>query len=284
LARIARIQVRAYCVISSLQATAGRIAYTGDMAWDPALYEQFMGSRLRPGIDLIANIPDVAADRVIDLGCGTGRLTERLRARWPRAEVVGLDSSPAMLEQAREDFPAIEWTEGDVADWAPEEKIDIIMSNAALHWLPDHAALFPRLFGYLAPGGVLAVQMPRNWTEPSHMLVRQVAGELGFGERMGPEWIPVSEPAFYYDLMAPIAANLEIWETTYIQPLEGDNPVVDWIRSTALQPVMDKLEKAEAEEFLRVYGERVREAYQKRQNGITLFPFRRLFIMAMAAA
>lgn len=241
-----------------------------------------MGSRLRPGVDLIANVPDIGAHRVIDLGCGTGRLTERLRARWPHAEVVGLDSSPAMLEQARGDFPAIEWIEADIAGWAPEEKIDIIMSNAALHWLPRHGILFPRLFSYLAPGGLLAVQMPRNWSEPSHVLVRQVAEALGFAERMGPEWIPVAEPAFYYDLMAPIAAHLEIWETTYMQPLEGDNPVVDWIRSTALQPVMDKLNDAEAAEFLRVYGERVRKAYPKRESGMTLFPFRRLFIMAVA--
>jgi trans-aconitate 2-methyltransferase len=278
------VESGAYCVISRKQATARRIAYTGDMAWDPGLYEQFMGSRLRPGVDLIANIPDAAADRVIDLGCGTGRLTQRLRARWPRAEVVGLDSSPKMLEQARGDFPAITWVEADIADWAPEEAIDIIMSNAALHWLPHHGILFPRLLGYLAPGGVLAVQMPRNWSEPSHVLVRQAAEELGFGDRIGSEWIPVSEPAFYYDLMAPLAAHLDIWETTYIQPLEGDNPVVDWIRSTALQPVMDKLEADEAAEFLRLYGERVRKAYPKRSNGITLFPFRRLFILAMAAA
>jgi len=241
-----------------------------------------MGSRLRPGIDLIANIPDIGAHRVIDLGCGTGRLTERLRARWPHAEIAGLDSSPAMLEQARGDFPAIDWIETDIAGWTPDEPLDIIMSNAALHWLPDHAQLFPRLFGHLAPGGVLAVQMPRNWGEPSHVLMRKVAEELGFGERMGPDWIPVAEPAFYYDLMAPIAAHLEIWETTYIQPLEGDNPVVDWIRSTALQPVMNLLDEAEAAEFLRVYGERVREAYPKRKNGVTLFPFRRLFIVAVA--
>lgn len=243
-----------------------------------------MGSRLRPGIDLIANIPDVAAQRVVDLGCGTGRLTERLRTRWTHAEVVGLDSSPKMLEQARGDFPAIEWIEGDIAKWMPEEKLDVIMSNAALHWLPHHGILFPRLFSDLAPGGVLAVQMPRNWSAPSHVLVREAAEELGFGERIGPEWIPVSEPAFYYDLLAPLAARLEIWETTYIQPLEGDNPVVDWIRSTALQPVMEKLAEDEATEFLRLYGERVRAAYPKRSNGITLFPFRRLFIIAAAGA
>jgi trans-aconitate 2-methyltransferase len=251
------------------------------MAWDPGLYEQFMGSRLRPGLELIANIPDVGARVMIDLGCGTGRLTDRLRARWPEAQVTGLDSSPAMLEQARGDFPAIEWVETDVANWAPDAKLDIIMSNAALHWLPDHAALFPRLFGYLSPGGVLAVQMPRNWREPSHLLVREVAEELGFAERMGSEWVPVAEPAFYYDLMAPLAAGLEIWETTYIQPLEGENPVVDWIRSTALQPVMDLLDAKEAAAFLRAYGERVRKVYAKRDNGVTLFPFRRLFIVAV---
>jgi trans-aconitate 2-methyltransferase len=278
------VNERAYCVISDVQATAGRIAYTRDMAWDPGLYEKFMGSRLRPGIDLIANIPDVGAHRVIDLGCGTGRLTERLRARWPHAEIVGLDSSPKMLEQARGDFPAIEWVEADIAKWEPEAPLDIVMSNAALHWLPHHGILFPRLLSYLAPGGVLAVQMPRNWSAPSHALVREAVKELGFAKRIGPEWIPVAEPAFYYDLMVPLAGHLEIWETTYIQPLEGENPIVEWISSTALQPVMDKLEEDEAAAFLRCYGEKVRAAYPKRENGRTLFPFRRLFIVAMAAA
>jgi len=254
------------------------------MAWDPGLYEQFMGSRLRPGVDLIGHIPDVVAERVIDLGCGTGRLTQRLHSRWPQASIIGLDSSPKMLEQARGDFPAIEWVEADIAKWEPEAPFDVIMSNAALHWVPRHGILFPWLFGHLSPGGVLAVQMPRNWSAPSHVLVREAAEALGFGEKIGPDWVPVAEPAFYYDLMAPLAAHLDIWETTYIQPLEGDNPVVDWIRSTGLQPVMDKLATDEAEAFLRLYGEKVRAAYPKRSNGITLFPFRRLFIVAMAGA
>jgi len=252
------------------------------MAWDPVLYEKFVGSRLRPGLDLIENIPEVEARRIIDLGCGTGRLTERLCARWSDAQVSGLDSSPAMLKQARADFPAIEWIEADVAKWAPEVPLDIIMSNAALHWLSDHTSLFPRLFGTLAPGGVLAVQMPRNWSEPSHMLMRTAAQKVGVLEKLGPDIVPVSDPAFYYDLLAPLAAHLEIWETTYIQPLEGDNPVVDWVRSTALQPVMAQLSDGEAADFLQVYGDMVRVAYAKRADGRTLFPFHRLFIVAVA--
>lgn len=252
------------------------------MAWNPGLYERFADSRQRPGIDLIAAIPDLAARRIVDLGCGTGRLTERLRARWPGAEVTGLDGSAAMLERARENFPDIAWIEGDISAWRPAGDVDIILSNAALHWLPDHETLLPRLFGHLAPGGALAVQMPRNWDAPSHGLIYRTAEELGLAERIGPPWIPVAPPEVYYDLLAPLAASLDIWETVYLQRLEGENPIVDWLRGTALQPVLDKLDADEAGAFLSAYGAHARAAYPRRPDGVTLFPFRRLFIVATA--
>lgn len=256
----------------------------GNRDWNPGTYARFRDLRLRPALDLMARIGEVPFGPVIDLGCGNGAVAMSLAVRFPGHALVGVDASPAMLAEAVETRGYTSLVEADIATWKPFDPVSVVFSNAALHWLDGHDTLMPRLAAMLVPGGVLAVQMPRNWSAPSHVLVREAAEELDFGEKIGPDWVPVAEPAFYYDLMAPLAAHLDIWETTYVQPLEGDNPVVDWIRSTALQPVMDKLDADEAEAFLSLYGEKVRAAYPKRSNGITLFPFRRLFIVAMAGA
>lgn len=253
------------------------------MAWDPRLYEQFKAPRLRPGLDLIARIPEAAPRTVVDLGCGTGRLTEALKARWPDAAVTGIDGSLEMLAQAREAFPGIAWAEADIGAWSPQAPVDLLYSNAALHWLPDHATLFPRLMGAVAPGGVLAVQMPRNFGEPSHTLIRDVAAEIGVAGRLTHPAVPVAPPEDYHDLLAPRAAALDIWETIYLQPLAGDDPVFQWVSGTALQPVMAALDGGAAERFAERYRARLREAYPKRGDGVTLFPFRRLFIVAVKA-
>jgi trans-aconitate 2-methyltransferase len=253
------------------------------MAWDPGLYEQFKAPRLRPGLDLIARIPEAVPTTVVDLGCGTGRLTAALQARWPDAAVTGVDGSPEMLAQAREEFPGIAWVEADIGAWSPPAPVDLLYSNAALHWLPNHASLFPRLMAAVAPGGALAVQMPRNFGEPSHRLIRDVAGELGVAERLTHPAVPVAPPEDYYDFLGPRAAVLDIWETIYLQPLTGDDPVFQWVSGTALQPVMAALDGEEAERFAGRYRARLREAYPKRNDGVTVFPFRRLFIVAAKA-
>jgi len=256
------------------------------MAWDPQQYLKFAGARMQPGLDLIARIPDFPASRIVDLGCGTGHLTGLLARRWPSAQVVGLDQSQEMLATAIEDFPAadwpsLDWRQGQVAGWAADEPLDVIFSNAALHWLDDHEALFPHLIDQLTPGGVLAVQMPRNFDQPSHRLLRSLAAEGPWAERITLRQTPVLSPESYYDLLASRVASLQIWETDYLHVLTGDRPVLDWVRGTALLPVLEALDGDELESFLNRYAGQLAEAYPKRADGKTLFSFRRLFLLAI---
>jgi len=255
------------------------------MAWDPAQYLKFAGPRLRPALDLLQRIEVEAPSNVYDLGAGAGNVTRLIAARWPEARIVGVDSSAEMLAKAAAENPRLEWRQADLATWRPERPADIIYSNAALHWLDDHERLLPGLFAALAPRGVLAVQMPRNFAAPSHTLITEAA-------RAGP-WravlepllrpSPVAEPAFYYDLMAPLAASLDIWESEYLQVLDGANPVKEWTKGTWLLPLLAALDEPERSRFEAAYAERVAAAYPPRRDGKTLFPFRRLFLIATAA-
>lgn len=249
------------------------------MAWDPGLYEKYAGPRLRPGLDLIARIAPSEIHRIIDLGCGTGRLTACLAERWTAASIAGIDSSPDMLAKAREDHPELSWAEGDIANWSPDEPPDLIFSNAALHWLGDHARLLPHLLSTLASGGVLAVQMPRNFDAPSHTLISDVISEGEWSRKLSPPGEPVAPPEVYYDILAPHAASVDIWQSTYLQALEGEDPVLEFVRATALRPVIEALAGEEREAFIDDYRQRLRAAYPRRADGVTLFPFRRLFIV-----
>jgi trans-aconitate 2-methyltransferase len=246
--------------------------------WDAAQYLRFSDHRLRPAIDLIARI-DAEPAEVWDLGCGTGNVTALLAARWPDAVVHGLDSSAPMLDRARA-IAGIDWVEGDIATWDPPEPADLLFSNAALHWLGDHATLFPRLASRVRPGGTLAVQMPRNHGEPSHRLLADVARSPRWAgpvrEAIRPA--PVAEPSRYHDLLAPLMSDLDIWEVEYLQVLHGDDAVAEWTRGTAARPFLEAAGDR-AGEFMAEYAARLREAYPPRADGTTLFPFRRLFIV-----
>jgi trans-aconitate 2-methyltransferase len=253
--------------------------------WDPTQYEAFRGPRTRPALDLIAALPDLAPRRIVDLGCGTGRIARLLADRHPEASVQGVDSSAAMLAEAAAEGPSrIEWQQGDIATWAPAQPVDLLFSNAALHWVPDHAALFRRLLACIAPGGVLAVQMPRNFAQPSHAVMREVAAQGPWAARLADAFqANAHPPAFYYDCLAGQAAVLDIWETDYLQVLTGANPVLEWTKGTALLPVMERLGEAERPEFVQRYGERLLTHYPKQPDGKTLFPFRRIFVVARAS-
>jgi trans-aconitate 2-methyltransferase len=235
--------------------------------WDPAQYLRWSDHRLRPAVDLLQRVPAASPARVVDLGCGT--VTTLLRARWPAARVTGVDASPAMLARARASEPTVDWQEADVAAWAPPAPVDVLFSNATLHWLDDHASLFPRLATAVAPGGALAVQMPRNFGEPSHTSIYEVAREPRWRDRLEklirPE--PCKPPEYYWDLLAPRVQALDVWETVYAQALTGDNPVADFVKGSWLKPFLDALDASE-------------RAYPPRADGTTLFPFRRLFIVA----
>jgi trans-aconitate 2-methyltransferase len=250
--------------------------------WDPAQYLRWSDHRLRPAVDLLQRVPLASPARVVDLGCGTGNVTALLRARWPEARVTGVDASSTMLERARASYGGVEWLEADVATWAPAAPVDVLFSNATLHWIDDHAALFGRLVTLVAPGGALAVQMPRNFGEPSHTSIAEVAREARWRDRLEtlirPE--PTKPPEFYWDLLAPRVSALDVWETVYTQALTGDNPVADFVKGSWLKPFLDALHPEERDRFEHAYRARVARAYPPRADGTTLFPFRRLFIVA----
>jgi trans-aconitate 2-methyltransferase len=260
-------------------------------AWNPAQYLKFGDERLRPGFELLARVGDLPPGGIFELGCGTGEHARAIAARWPDRTVVALDHSPEMLAKAAA-TPApqnLSWREGDIAPWSARERAALIFSNATLHWLPDHGSLFPRLAKQLAPGGVLAVQMPANFHEPSHSCIRDLALNYPFSAKLAVLTEPggplrddlVAPPDFYYGLMAPLAkGGLELWQTQYIMPLKGNHPVLEWIRGSILRPALDRLDAAERAEFLTALAELLDEAYPKRADGVTLFPFKRFFIVA----
>ena len=252
------------------------------MTWDPEKYTEFGDHRLRPVLDLAGRIALSAPRTVIDLGCGTGSSTKVLKARWPEADFIGIDNSHEMLERARTMHPDIDWRMADLNDWDADAPVDLLFSNAALHWLPDHAELFSKLFKNVAPDGVFAVQMPGNWEAPSHTSVSDTVLDGPWRSRLepliGPR--PILTPDRYYDLLTPLARHMEIWETTYHQELDGDNPVADFVKGSWLKPFLDALEEPERAAFEQAYRARIKAAYPPSANGKTLFPFRRLFIIA----
>ena len=250
------------------------------MSWDPHQYLKFADHRLRPGLDLLARIPDSSPRRIIDLGCGTGTLTAMLADRWPSADITGFDSAPQMLEEARHLDAPIHWVEGDIQTWQPEAPLDLIFSNATLHWVGDHHALFPRLVAALAPGGILAVQMPRNFDAPSHALIGTVAAEGPWTGSIVTPTAPVRPPPVYYDLLSGLTRSLDIWESEYLQVLEGDDPVLEFVGGTWLRPILASIEQQHRAAFRSAYAAALRTAYPRRADGHTLFPFRRLFIVA----
>ncbi len=251
------------------------------MAWDPKIYLDFEDERTRPAVELLARVPHKSPAHVIDLGCGPGNSTALLARRWPKAKLEGLDSSEAMLDQARRSGTQATWHSGDIPSWSPTLRYDVIFANAALHWLDGQDALLARLMGYLSPGGVLAFQVPANFNEPSHKLMRDVAADGPWAAKLkGVRNIVLGSEQGYYGMLEPRASYLDIWQTTYLQVLDGEDPVLRWVSGTGLRPFVQALEGEEREDFTREYKKRLNAAYPMRKSGKTLFPFQRLFVVA----
>jgi trans-aconitate 2-methyltransferase len=251
--------------------------------WNPALYKRFEDERTRPARDLLAGVALAEARQVVDLGCGPGNSTELLVERFPQASVVGIDSSKAMVESARERLPQCRFEQGDVSSWQPSVPPDLIFANAVFQWVPKHELLFPRLFSALAPGGVLALQMPDNLSEPSHRLMREVAAAAPWASAIGDASrlrAPVLSASGYYDLLARSGAHVEIWRTEYQHPLSSPAAIVDWLRATGLRPFLDPLSDELRQSFLIEYETRVSRAYPARVDGRSLLAFPRLFVVA----
>ncbi len=250
------------------------------MAWDPSQYLRFADHRTRPGLELIARIPDVEAGYVVDLGAGPGHLTAILAEHSPAAEVVGIDSSAAMVEQANQEHPALSWQLADIASWEPDRPVDILYSNATLHWLDDHEALFARLRSFIAPGGVLAVQMPDNWQAPTHTVPADIldGGSWPDEARRALLRDRLSRPGDYWNWVQP--ATVDLWRTTYYQVLTGPHPVWEWVTGSVLRPVLDALDDADGTRFERECKARYLDAYPPDTAGSTVLPFSRLFLIA----
>lgn len=251
------------------------------MTWDPRQYLQYETLRLRPALELLNRIPEGNPQRIIDLGCGPGNVTRLLKMRWPEAQVTGIDHSAEMLQVAAQ-YADIQWVLENIAHWQPEPPVDILFSNAALHWVQPHEELFPRLMSGINPGGVFAVQMPANFDAPSHTAMAAAAKEGPWSDTLAPllEGAGVLPMAEYYDILSPLAYQIDLWETTYIQVMDGEDPVVEWTRGSALRPLLAALSFEAGEAFESLYREKLRRAYPQQPDGKTLFPFRRLFIVA----
>ncbi|HEX3487032.1 MAG TPA: trans-aconitate 2-methyltransferase [Micropepsaceae bacterium] len=256
------------------------------MAWDPKTYLAFGGERTRAASDLLARIPLAAPKRVADLGCGPGNSTALLRARWPEAEIDGIDLSPEMLSDARASGIQAKFVAADIAQWAPAEPYDVIYTNAALQWLGDHERLIPRLFSFVAPGGVLAVQVPRNYDELCQVLLRDSAADPRWADRLKNvrDWWNGLAPEHYYDLLVPKADPVDLWETRYFHILQGNDAIFNWMMGTSLRPFVAALDSPGREEFLMDYRGRLAAAYPARPSGSVIHRFLRLFFVATRRA
>jgi trans-aconitate 2-methyltransferase len=250
--------------------------------WSPLAYLQFHDERTRAARDLLAQVPLDSARKVVDVGCGPGNSTALLAARFPTAEILGIDSSPAMIAEARRSTPAARFLEADARDWLPSPDTDLVFANAVYQWMPDHLALFPRLLGALPPGAVVAIQMPDNIGEPSHQLMRQVAQEGPWSERLSrAARAPLPPVRAYFEALSPATSRLEIWHTIYNHVLDGPDAVVDWVSGTGLRPFIDPLPADERDAFLNRYRALIAEAYPRSAGGRVLLRFPRLFIVAV---
>ena len=252
-------------------------------SWSASQYLKFEDERTRPARDLLTAMPFASAATVVDIGCGPGNSTELLAARYPGASLTGLDSSSDMLGAARQRLPRADFIEADIAIWKPAVPVDLMFANAVFQWVPDHLAVVARLIGSLTPGGVIALQVPDNLGEPSHVLMREVAARGYFAAKfrmpMAREEIPSVET--YYDRLRRHAARVEIWRTIYHHALADADAIVEWVKATGLRPFLDRLTADERADFLSEYREAVEETYPQRTDGCVLFRFPRLFVIAV---
>jgi len=242
--------------------------------WDARQYLKFEDERTRPPRELLAQVPLQRARIAVDLGCGPGNSTELLAERFPEATVIGLDSSPDMLRQAGTRLPQCTFVEADVAEWTPSGLPDLLFANATFQWVPDHQAVMKRLIGFLPEGGVLAVQMPDNTKEPSHMLMEEVARSNAAAR------LDLPGPGSYYDLLKPLCRHVDIWHTTYNHVMAGPEAIVEWFKGSALRPFLSALDAPAADAFLKAYTAEIARAYPPRVDGKVLLRFPRLFIVA----
>lgn len=246
--------------------------------WNADQYLKFADERIRPCKDLASRAGITSPKRIVDLGCGPGNSAAVLAERWPGADIMGVDSSSVMIDVARREQPGRRWISADIREWAATEQaqFDLVFSNAALQWVPDHASIYPQLMKRVAPGGAMAVQIPADFNAIPHQLMRELA-PAGVKAK---EWYSHAA-SFYYDVLAPHAATLDIWETEYQHVLPDAAAIVEWYKGSGLRPFLEAMSsQSECEQFLGSYENKIRAVYVPRPDGKVLFPFRRLFVIA----
>ena len=206
--------------------------------WSARQYLKFEDERTRPPRDLLAQVSLQSPQRIVDLGCGPGNSTELLIERFPEAQVVGIDSSPDMLRQARERLPRCTFVQGDLSTWMPEPDTDLLFGNAVFHWVPDHPKVLARLLGSLPSGGLLAVQMPDNTNEPALLLMEKVTALLGQANAQRND---LPRPEDYYDLLRPRCTHIDIWHTHYNHIIDNHEGVVEWFKAAGMRPFLAPL-------------------------------------------
>jgi trans-aconitate 2-methyltransferase len=251
--------------------------------WSPAQYLAFEDERTRPVRDLLAAVPTAVVRRVVDIGCGPGNSTEVLAARFPAAEVSGIDSSPEMVDAARRRLPAVAFALADIREWPDPGPYDVILANAVFQWLPDHEGLLPSLAARLAPGGSLCVQMPDNLDEPALRAIREIAADGPWAEQLrgvDQTRTPIGSAAWYYGVLHRHVSRVDVWRTTYHHRLADPRAVVEWFRGSALRPYLEPLATEAREAFLERYTRAIEAVCPTLSGGGVLLPFPRLFIVA----
>ena len=250
--------------------------------WDPEQYLCFADQRALPFRHLVAAIGHLNPAIVVDLGCGPGGLTASLLERWPAAHIVGVDASEEMIAHAQRRVVSgrLDFEIGDVRTWKASEPVDLVLANACFHWIDDHHALFDHLLPQMVNRGTLAFQVPANHSEPSHIILGELCSSPRWRGRLdGLPRTGVREPQWYLDELDGRGLDVNAWQTTYYHVLEGEDPVLEWVRGTTLRPVLERLPDDEHEELLGQYGALLRKAYPLR-DGRTVFPFKRTFVVA----
>lgn len=249
--------------------------------WQPDLYLKFKNERTQPSVDLVSRIDHIQAKSIIDIGCGPGNSTQILEKKWPESDIVGIDSSPSMIESASSKYPRIKWVVADASTYQSEVKFDILFSNAVIQWIPEHEKLLSNFHSLLASGGVAALQIPQFWDMPLGKTIDAIANRSRWQPKTAgvADLFTIHDYSFYYDTLSSLFNSVEIWETHYFHALDSHEGMLEMMRSTGLKPYLEKLEAGEISDFEEKILEGIRSAYPSQSNGKVLLPFKRLFCL-----